>query len=132
MSIRICIFSLSILLMSFAFAVQPTPPSTPGAPSSTKFWEISDKKKSMLGDIFEGNENKERYFVESVTGIGAEKISKELVGPNVDYQYKNVSIFDQIILIDHIDKTERERSKIRRINRFLEANYKTQILPESA
>ncbi len=132
MSIRICILSLSALLISSAFAAQPNAPSNPGSPSSTKFWDISDKKRSIPGDIFKGNADKERYFVESVTGIGVEKTSKEIVGPNVDYQYKNVSIFDQIILIDHIDKTERELSKIRKINRFLDTNYNTQILPEEA
>lgn len=132
MKLRNCILSLSVMCMSFAYAAQPAPPSPPGSPSSTKFWDVPGQQKKTLKDMFKGRADKERYFVSSMTGMEFEKGSEVLIGPNVDYQSKNVSIFDKIVFLEHIDKTAQERIRIKRINRFLDTNYKTQILPEEA
>lgn len=127
----ICIFSLSMLVICSANAEQPAPPLAPGAPIPTKFEEITDKKGSLI-NLFKGREDKERYFVSSVTSDVSKKGSEMLVGPNVNYKSKNVSIFEKILFLEHVDKSPQERAKIKQIKRFLNTNYKTQILPDEA
>ncbi len=125
MKLHIYILSLSILFASTASAVQPAPPSPPGSPIPYKPWHLQDQKK--IEGVFKGNQDKRYYFSDVVTNV-----SRELVSPHIDYESDNVSVFDKIVLLEHIDKTEQERTRIKKLNRFLDRNYKTQILPEEA
>lgn len=122
---NIYILSLCVLFVGTASAVQPAPPSPPGTPIPYKSWHPKDKEE--VEGIFKGNKDKRYYFSDIVTNI-----SKDFVSPHINYESDNTSVFDKIVLLEHIDKTEQERVRIKKINRFLDRNYKTQILPEQA
>jgi len=118
---------------SYAFGHQPAPPTPPGNPDSIKFWNVSEEQYKSDTAEFLGNSERYKYFAGSFTGVEVSKDgSKDKsynIGPESNISKNSVGLLDKIVLLKHLDKSNKEISAIRNMNRFLSTNFKTQILP---
>jgi len=130
-------FYIQTIIMIFfsmsAFAiVQPQPPLPPGSPNSKKFWNVSQEQYDADSAAFMQNSDRYRYFADTITGIevlSATNTKSYNITPHYDLTSDELGLLDKIVLLKHLDKSDKEIYAIRKMDRFLSTNFKTQILP---
>ena len=132
------VFCIAILLSSYSFALdnkQPKPSAPPaalGTPlESILFWNKTTKT-SDLKSVFKSKSDRYNYFMEEITNFPSVKDNKlyDYVNPALPgFTPIDTQLFDKILMLKYLDKPEKERLALNKINRFLSENYKTQTLP---
>ena len=97
---------------------------------------VKQPKKSNILSNFHDNYSKLYYFAEEVTNYTDAKTPSpyDYVDPfvNVGLDQFEYSIIPGLLLLDNLEKTQKERKSMHDINFFLDMNYKTQHLPSQA
>jgi hypothetical protein len=131
------VFFTMILASSHSFAVEddhprPSPPPVAiGTPSGSGFWD----KDIKIGDLksgFKGRLSRYRYFLKEITSFPGIKDNKlyDYIDPAVKgFTPIDIQLFEKILMLKYLNKPEKERLALNKINSFLDENYKTQTLP---
>lgn len=129
-------FYIQVILIIFfsinSFAVQPQPPLPPGSPDSKKFWNVSEEQYNADSAEFMQDLDRYKYFADTMTGIEVTKAmhaESYHITPYSNISPEELGLLDKVVLLKHLDKSNKEVSAIRKMNRFLSTNFKTQILP---
>lgn len=117
---------------SFAAPLQTSSPSVTS--DSRKLSNISEDQYESDSAEFMQHSDRYKYFSNTITGIEVSKTAKNTsynITPNYNVSSDTLQLLDKIVLLKHLDKSDKEVASMRKMNKFLSTNFKTQILPSN-
>jgi len=123
------------LYSSFSFAHSTEPVVAPGTPVSVKFWMAPDYKYDQeIRKIFGKSYDRYSYFAQFATynsPVTDDSKYYKVSPTEMMFERDDLQLLYKIMLFANFDKKQKMEKSARKVNAFLERNYKVQILPET-
>ncbi len=134
--INLCTFSYALsegsTRHSAANSSVANPPVAIGTPLNKKLSTEKTRKNVPAYSIFRGNNEKYIYFLQELVSFTQTQDGNlyDYIDPTVSgFVPIDPQLFEKIMMLKHLDKSEKERIALNKIDKFLTENYKTQTLP---
>lgn len=125
---RLFVFLISLIVVSISIAQDQSPSVAAGVPAGPKFWTYKQQgQEDELGNSFTVHPERYWYFIDTILNRSPVAGGDYVEAPSLVED--DHAMFEKILALKNLDKSQREKIALDRINRFLSTNYRNQTMP---